>query len=200
MPLERAAKAVPQYCYQGRTYNKTVPPLKMTRKTKWFGIVAAAFCLSFVIRFSEPVDDRLKRAASKAAWSGDLRKLQFYRLVGVNFHEAIPGSPPIIISAAYTGQQKLVSYLLATGVSPEMKDKYGGTALSRAAQYGHIETVELLLNAGVDANVKDNEGGNTPIDLCFMNAEQNHFVPDRIIELIATNGGQPNTTNYEVNK
>jgi len=120
--------------------------------------------------------------------------LRMTRLLGVDIHKPVPGRGPLLVSAAWTGQQKVIRYLLAAGVDIETKDKVGGTALSRAAQMGQIEAVRMLLDAGANVNVQDLEGGNTPIDLCRMNAPITGFDPVHIVELIAAAGGKARTT------
>ena len=100
----------------------------------------------------------------------------------------------MIVSAAWTGQREIIEYLLTAGVDIDSKDKFDGTALTRAAQNGHIEVVRMLLDAGADPNVQDQEGGNTPIDACNLNAVQLGFNPVPIVELIASAGGKPNTS------
>jgi len=116
------------------------------------------------------------------------------RLLGVDIHKPVPGRGPLLVSAAYNGQEKVIAYLLAAGVDIETKDKYGGTALARAAAEGHIETVRMLINAGANVNVQDMEGGNTPLDLCRMNCRRKGIDPAPIADLLAKAGGKAETT------
>ena len=49
--------------------------------------------------------------------------------------------------------------LLEAGADPNLKDKYGKTALIWAsAAEGHTEVVKVLLEAGADPNLKDEDG------------------------------------------
>lgn len=167
--------------------------MKTNRKKRWIVVtVLAGLCVA--IRFAGPVDTHIRYAASSAACSGDLLKLRMTRLLGVNIHESVPGRGPLLMSAAYNGQQKVIAYLLAAGVNIEMKDKFGATALSRAAQAGHIETVRMLLSAGANVNVKDMEGGNTPLDLCRRNCREKGIDPAPIADLLEKAGGKAETT------
>lgn len=150
--------------------------------------------IAVLLRFSEPVDIHLRYAASKAAWTGNVAFLRMARLLAIDLSKPVPGRGPMIVSAAYTGQNDVISYLLSVGVDIESKDKFGGTALSRAAQQGQMETVKMLLGAGADPNVRDLEGGNTPLDLSHYNAVRSGNDNSPIEELLVASGGQRNTT------
>lgn len=170
--------------------------MKSTKTKHWTAVaVVAGICV--VIRFTSPVDDHIRYAASSAAWSGNMLKLRMTRLLGVNIHKSVPGRGPLLVSAASTGQQKVIAYLLAAGVDIDTKDKFGGTALSRASQEGRIETVGLLIERGANVNVQDLEGGNTPLDLCRMNAQRKEFDPDPIVALLTNAGGSKVITTKE---
>jgi ankyrin repeat protein len=163
--------------------------MKTTKAKLWIAVaIVAGLCVA--IRFTGPVDDHIRYAASSAAWSGNMLKLRMMRLLGVDIHKPVPGRGPLLVSAAWTGQQKVIAYLLAAGVDIETKDKFDGTALSRAAQEGHVETVRLLINAGANVNVQDLEGGNTPLDLCLMNCRRKGIDPAPIVALLTKAGGK----------
>ena len=167
--------------------------MKILKKKLWVALaVVAGLCMA--LRFTGPVDDRIMRAASLAAWSGDMLKLRMIRLLGVNINKPVPGQAPLLVMAAETGQHEIIAYLLATGADIEIKDKFGGTALFRAAEYGHTETVRMLINAGANVNVRDLEGGNTPLDACRMNFRRNGFDLASIADLLVKAGAKAETT------
>jgi hypothetical protein len=154
--------------------------------------VFALLCLA--IRFTSPVNDHIRYAASSAAWSGNMNTPRMTRLLGVDIHSQVQGRGPLLVCAAWTGQQKIIAYLLNAGVDIETTDKFGGTALSRAAQEGHLDSVRMWIEAGANVNVQDLEGGNTPWDLCRMNSMTKGFDPTPILDLLATAGGDAVTT------
>ena len=168
--------------------------MKRPKAKRWIPLVIIILGACFAIRFTRPVDDHLRYAATTAACSGNLFKLRIIRLLGVDIRKPVPGRGPLIVSAAWTGQPNVIQYLLSAGVDIETKDKFGGTPLSRAAQMSQTETVRMLLDKGADANVQDLEGGNTPIDLCYMNAVGRGADSTSTIELLAARGGKANTT------
>lgn len=161
---------------------------------QWIPLAVVMLVACLAIRTSGLMDYFLRSSAIAAASSGSLFKLRIIELLGVDISEPVAGENPLIISAAWTGRTNLIQYLLSLGTYIETKDKYGGTALSRAAQMGHTETVRMLLDEGADANVQDIEGGNTPVDLCFMNSTNRGADSNSIIELLAARGGKANTT------
>ena len=168
--------------------------MKRPSKRKVFSTCLAIFACGLLIRFTEPVDHRLRSAASKAAWTGDVQFLRISRILGIDLNKSVPGRGPLIVSAAYGGQDEVIRYLLSIGVDIESKDKHGGTALSRAAQMRREHTVRMLLEAGADPNVRDREGGNTPLDLCSISKQREDANPEPIAELLSASGGQRNTT------
>ncbi len=59
--------------------------------------------------------------------------------------------------AAMNGEAALTA-LLASGVSVNVSDRDGETALMEAADKGQLEVVKLLLRHGADVNAADDEG------------------------------------------
>ena len=159
---------------------------------KRFIIVMLVFGICLVILFAGEINDLIRSEATSAAGSGNLSMLRVTRLLGVDIRKPCAHGP-LIVSAAWGGQREIIRYLLSEGADIEAKDKYGGTALSRAAQMGHTETVRILLDAGANPNVHDLEGGNTPMDLCYMSFPAKGIDPTPTIEVLAAAGGKFNT-------
>lgn len=66
-------------------------------------------------------------------------------------------------AAARKGDVAAVKALLDKGISPDVKWRYGMTALFPAAERGHMEVVKLLLERGANVNVSDRFYNATPI-------------------------------------
>ena len=77
-------------------------------------------------------------------------------------------TPENFIEASQKGQLKIVESFIAAGMSVDVKDNLGKTALMEAASKGNEEVIELLLNKGANVNEKDKEG-----DSALMRAARN---------------------------
>ena len=62
-----------------------------------------------------------------------------------------PGLSPALLPPTLHAQ--VVSYLLAQGADPMVKDNFGNTAMFEAVREGHDECVRLLLDAGATLGV-----------------------------------------------
>lgn len=67
-------------------------------------------------------------------------------------------------AAAKDGNSEQIKALLGIGISPDIQDEDGNTALHRAAKNNNYDTVELLINAGANPNVQ-NIHGNTALHI-----------------------------------
>ncbi len=77
-----------------------------------------------------------------------------------------------------------LSFFLARGADPSIKDRQGSAPIHVAAQSGDIESVTLLLRAGASANAV-NANGETPLILAVHNRD----LP--MIRLLLTNRANP---------
>jgi hypothetical protein len=70
---------------------------------------------------------------------------------------------PVLLQAAQSGDIGLVKSLLESGVSLEMTDSLGRTALMLATIHGHANVVRELLDAGANVDAGDRAGA-TPLE------------------------------------
>jgi ankyrin repeat protein len=80
----------------------------------------------------------------------------------------IPFTVEAFLRSAETGDLTAVNLFLAAGMDPNVKDRYGGTALRYAAAKGHLAVVQALLDKGADVNVQDTDGF-TPLRYAVYN-------------------------------
>jgi uncharacterized protein len=99
--------------------------------------------------------------------------------------------PQSLISAAWEGDAKKVTALLATGANPNACDEKLGCPLIAAAYSGSIETVNSLIESGAKINAQDTKGM-TPL----MNACLNGKI--EVVRLLLSKGADPNITAYPV--
>ncbi|KAI9879865.1 MAG: hypothetical protein M1830_006717 [Pleopsidium flavum] len=65
---------------------------------------------------------------------------------------------PNLHVAASFGLDEIVKLLLEEGISVDVSDSYGGTALHKAARNGHVTMVQMLLERGADTKRGDRDG------------------------------------------
>ena len=73
-----------------------------------------------------------------------------------------------ICFASIQGDLETVQRLLKSGVSPDARDRFGGSALEGAADGGFTEIVQVLIRKGADVNARGPLGG-TPLILAAAN-------------------------------
>lgn len=66
---------------------------------------------------------------------------------------------PTLLANIEAGEMQTVELLLQSGVSPNVTDSYGWTALMLAARDGHEQIVQRLLTAGADVYRRNRAGG-----------------------------------------
>ena len=57
--------------------------------------------------------------------------------------------------AAFNGMDNSVIYLLSLGINPNLKDKFGYTALHYAVKKSHIRIIKKLLQKGADKDIEE---------------------------------------------
>jgi ankyrin repeat protein len=63
-----------------------------------------------------------------------------------------------IVTAAYDGDFDTVLQLIQNGISPNIRNEAGETAIIVSAENGFDPIIELLLENGADINATDNDG------------------------------------------
>jgi type II secretory pathway predicted ATPase ExeA len=100
-----------------------------------------------------------------------------------------PEQVAALIAGARDGRTEDLTRLLATGVTPNVRDAHGVTPLMQAVQHGQMPAVGVLLEGGAQINARD-RGGITPIMLAVINerAEALQVLLDRGAEVNARSG------------
>src|SRR2546423_13615285 len=108
---------------------------------------ASTFMLSLGVVGSLPkFKERRQKYFLEAATDGNLQRMRWLHLAGVNVNAA-SGSSPLFL-AAREGQVKAVRYLLDQGADVNARDRSGNSALSEAAYYGQTSVIKELLARG----------------------------------------------------
>ncbi|MGA9599029.1 MAG: ankyrin repeat domain-containing protein [Methylocystis sp.] len=88
--------------------------------------------------------------------------LAFYRSVGWS---------PLHFAAQF-GSIEIVRDLLEAGLSPDLAEANGATALHRAADANRYDVAELLIARGATLNPSPDKGIETPLDLCVKKGHE----------------------------
>ncbi|CAF3150767.1 unnamed protein product [Rotaria sp. Silwood2] len=109
-------------------------------------------------------------------------RLQNATLRQINAQDSVTGHTPLYC-AARACNVEAVSYLTEQGAEPDLKQRFGSTALHVAAFYGHPEVVRCLLESGADycqynANnhLAEDESYDDDVKRCFTELKQNPYV------------------------
>jgi hypothetical protein len=65
--------------------------------------------------------------------------------------------------ATISGMENSVIYLLSLGIDPNLKDKYGYTALHYAVKHNQIRIIKKLLQKGADKTIEEYKTKRTPV-------------------------------------
>lgn len=96
---------------------------------------------------------------------------------------------PLLLATVYN-HPMIVQRLFYHGALIDVRDKEGGTPLSRACLRDRFTIVHMLLNAGVDPNIQSNRCGHTPsAEACILNHES-------LVELLIRAGAKVNGVNH----
>ncbi|MCX5646315.1 MAG: ankyrin repeat domain-containing protein [Phycisphaerae bacterium] len=143
------------------------------------------------------VDDAQLAAIDKAAWDGDLMRVQALLSKDPSLvnRQNKDGETPLHRAAAMN-QAECAQYLLSKGATVNARSRKGFTPLHYAASCarpqseGHTAMVGLLLKHGADVNVQDADG-DTPLHLAIM------FDFPGIARLLLESGAKTDVTNKE---
>ena len=152
---------------------------------KTFGFRALAFAstlmLSMAIVGNLPkFKERRQHYFSEAATDGNVRRLRWLHMAGVNVNPH--GAPPPLLLAAREGRVNAVRYLLDQGAEVNARDNAGNTALAEATYYAQIPVMKELIARGANINALTN--GSTPLDIALNRNDST------VIDLLTHYGGR----------
>ncbi len=109
--------------------------------------------------------DEVREALYKGCASGDAKLVDLIlkkRIVDLNIQVGIneegTSKQHPMISACVNGHHEVVQLLIANGVSVDLQNEDGISALMCASNFGHYEVVKLLIINGAEVNVKEKDG------------------------------------------
>jgi len=124
--------------------------------------------------------DRRQRYFSEAAVEGNVRRMRWLNLAGVNVNPN--GSPPPLVLAAREGRVNAVRYLLDQGADVNACDRTGHNALAEATYFAQVPVIKELLARGANINALTN--GATPLDIALSRNDS------AVIDLLKHYGGR----------
>ena len=103
--------------------------------------------------------ERLPLDALHAAAAGDEAALAAWLDNGGNVDaREVDTQRTLLMAASYAGRVGAVALLLDRRASPDLRNRYGSTALICAANQGSLATASLLLSAGAHAAMRSASG------------------------------------------
>jgi ankyrin repeat protein len=148
-------------------------------------IRAAAFAGTLLLSLSivghlPKFKERRQRYFSQAATDGNVRRMRWLQVAGVNVNP--DGAPPPLMLAAREGRVNAVRYLLDQGADVNAHDGSGNTALGEATYYSQVAVIKELLARGANINAVTN--GATPLDIALNRND------GAVIDLLKHYGGR----------
>lgn len=118
------------------------------------------------------------------------------------------GQTPLMLAGTFSNLYssiEIVNHLLERGAKPNLKDKFGNTALMNVCGNSSSErsistedTVKLLLDKGADPNIK-NKHGSTPLMIsCEFSSPINGSSSELTVSLLLEGGADPNIEDEDV--
>ncbi len=125
-----------------------------------------------------------------AAQKGNLPLMQLLVKLGcdINAADERAGHISPLSSAAYWGQESIVRWLLAEGVSVDGVCHAVSTPLIAAATRGHIKIIEILLDHGAEINREHLKLPQTALDFAVLYSNM-HATPGEAASLLRKRGG-----------
>src|SRR3954470_18966748 len=142
---------------------------------------ASTLVLSMAIVGNLPkFKERRQRHFSEAATDGNVRRMRWLHMAGVNVNPH--GAPPPLLLAAREGRMDAVRYLLDQGADVNARDNVGNTALAEAAYYAQVPVMKELIARGANINALTSAG--TPLDIALSRNDS------AVIDLLKHYGGR----------
>ena len=124
--------------------------------------------------------ERRQRYFSEAATDGNVRRMRWLHLGGVNVNPH--AAPPPLVLAAREGRVNAVRYLLDQGADVNARDNSGHNALAEATYFAQVPVIKELLARGANINTLTN--GATPLDIALSRNDT------AVIDLLKYYGGR----------
>jgi serine/threonine-protein phosphatase 6 regulatory ankyrin repeat subunit B len=131
--------------------------MKMKQKIKILLYLCILGTLCFSACKSKGLDKaRLKEAIKSCDAKAVEQIVKKGNDVNFNYNDDDVNITPLQIACLIPcNSDEIINILLKAGAAPDLKDKYGATALMSAASNGKKEAVKMLLEAGADPNLQD---------------------------------------------
>jgi Ankyrin repeats (many copies) len=107
------------------------------------------------------------RAISAAAWENREDLVDLLIAHGADINQAYDHTTPVLNELIRWGQFQPARMILAKGMSPNLPDERGWTAVHQAVSRGHVKMLADLIAAGGDATIKDAQQW-TPVDMARL--------------------------------
>ena len=95
----------------------------------------------------------------------------FYKKYNMDLESTDENQMTALHLAAANGMDNSVIYLLSLGINPNLKDKYGYTALHYAVKKNQIRIIKKLLQKGADRNIQEHKTKKTPVMMAKNNPD-----------------------------
>ena len=95
----------------------------------------------------------------------------FYKKYNMDLESTDENQMTALHLAAANGMDNSVIFLLSLGINPNLKDKYGYTALHYAVKKNQKRIIKKLLQKGADRNIQEHKNKKTPVMMAKNNPE-----------------------------
>lgn len=119
--------------------------------------------------------------AHYAIFFGAFSMLKLFADNGVDLHQNLDRTGPLLTLAATLDRVKAAQFLIKQGVDVNVRDWTGAFPLFKAVESGSMEMVQLLIDAGADIHQTHDDGKTVLHQACFYDR-------DDIVDLLWRNG------------
>lgn len=91
-----------------------------------------------------------------ACMTSDVKKVQFLVEHGADVNRsATPDGGTVLLNVAFTGDERVLDYLLSVGANPELSDFEGCNSFMAASKSGHDRILKKFVACGFNPHTKD---------------------------------------------